>query len=206
MFKKRLFNVVVLTIASVIIVGMSNCAFGRITAYNSYDTAIGQWEFTLSTNFLYTYQGTVPTHFPSGNGSFPAGNSDFGGCAEFNPLSGIYHHDYDGVIWNNTEGTIECWIAPHWNGENQGGNHLNGTYNNVIIGDGVNEWQGGRQGFNLFFFDNNDGATPGYQMFVVFTDNDSVSPAVIAWDNYDTGNTMDWTAGSWHQPPRWRHG
>ena len=168
--------------------------FATLTAYKHYNDSVGPWDQTTSTHILWNDQGGI-AHLPTGNGNFPAGNAAFRGCVEFTPPARVFHHDYDAVVWDNAEGTFECWIAPHWNGENQGGVHPNGTFNDVLVGDGVGEGVGGgggAQGITLVFFDNN--AQPGYQLFAVFTD----AAGKTVHQNYAVGNTMDWVAGEWH--------
>lgn len=173
--------------------------WAQLTAYNNYDSGISPWSYTLSTSYTYNHptNGGSVSWVSDGStpgGAFPAGNSAFGGCARFVPLAGIYHHDYDSVIWNDAEGTWECWIAPAWNGENQGGNNPDAGYQDLLIGDGVDEWNC-TQGFNLFLFDNADPPTPGYQFFLSYKE---VGGTQVNYDNYALGNTLDWIAGQWH--------
>ena len=84
-------------------------AFGAITAYKSWNDSLGSWDYTLTTSSLWsepTGPGGAITHLPTGNGNFPAGNSIYRGCVEFTPPAVLYHHDYNGVVWNDAEGTI----------------------------------------------------------------------------------------------------
>jgi len=168
-------------------------AWAQLTAYKHYNNGLGTWDYTLSTSSLWTdiYGSGSIDFWPSGKGDFPADNPAFGGCVGFSPSTVLYHWDYDGVIWNDAEGTISVWVAPAWNGENQGGVHPNGTGNDIITGDGIAEIPC-TQGFNVLFFDNN--VAPGYQLFVCYTDNGGA----VTYENYPLGNTMDWIAGEWH--------
>lgn len=196
MLKNLVFDRAILIVCTIFVLATTPAVLARITAYNNYDTATSPWYYTIEPLYEYNEQlgsGGSFVHNPTGNGyGYPAGNSAFGGCVETNPPMVVYHVNYgETTVITGDEGTIEVWFAPPWNGENQGGNHPNGTYGGDIFIFGPSEWSGP---FNVFFFDNGVGSSPGYQIFLYWAD--GVQTFTI--ENWSQGNTMDWTLGSWH--------
>jgi hypothetical protein len=171
-----------------IVLAVSVPAFGAIKARNDFNASVGPWTtFDSGTDYLYEHNlgggGTI-THAPGGNGTFPAGNSAFGGAMDISLGAAIFHWDTRAVAADKLfspaqERTFEMWFAPRqFDLGGSGGGNFGGT---LLILDGNGMFYNG----NLFFFDN--GVTPGQQL--VFESN--VTGTVES-------GARTWNAGEWH--------
>ena len=161
-------------------------AMGAIKAQNSYDNGIGGWDIydgDVATWTNYIGAGGAIAQLPGGNGSYPAGNSAFGGCGDFTPAACVYHHDSRSSgepLWSTNEArTFEMWISPRVAGL---GGSAPGYGGSLLVLDGNTLWGNG----NLFFFNN---LGTGKRLFFQSSAFGTIEgPTVL----------NDWEAGSWH--------
>ena len=92
------------------------------------------------------------------------------------------------------QGTIEMWIAPAWNGTNQGGGGIGGSGATQYLFNSSGLQGIDPPGLRLEIFNNNF-PNDGGQLFAAW--NDGVSPYVLLNDA-GVGSTANWSAGQWH--------
>ena len=118
MCKKLILLMAVALVLGVALPALASAPAG-LTAYWSYNSSF-EPDFAVEPGLALQDQGGAPVIDPAG-GVLMAG---FGGGLAMNLGSGdalaYWGSDYTQTL-NSAQGTIEFWIAPSWNGTNQGG-------------------------------------------------------------------------------------
>ena len=192
-----------LIIVTGVVISVCGSVEAKITAYFRYDADMSTDICADSQFYLHSQPSIEPgSQIISADGGRP----NAGGALVIVPTIGsVYQTDSAGgigQILNSDEGTVEMWIAPNWNGVNQGGAGVGGsgaTQALFNVGGGSFTSSVGLH-FGIF---NNNYPDDGGQLFIFWIDSDLAYRDLngSSWqptggDIY--GTTADWVAGQWH--------
>ena len=164
MYKRLTFSVNIIVFICFV---LSLPAFAKITAYIRYNIDLSP-DIAADLQFnLQSWPGDG-SHIIISDAGRPDAN---GALVAIPPSASVYWTNNPDGIWqilDPNQGTIEMWIAPNWNGTNQGGPGVGGsgaTQALFNIGDG-NLFE---QGLHFVIFNNNN-PDDGGQLFVFWID------------------------------------
>ena len=194
-----------ISFASVILLGLAlavSCSLteAAVTAYWTYDADIYP-NALADTGLLLVDQITDPCDPNGSNEIDPTGGQPgYGGALVSTPVfvnlwAANPQADYPMYLTTPPdEGTIEMWLAPAWNGTNQGGSGIGAveTAQFLYTSSGL---QGlGVPGLQLLIF-NNGAPDDGGQLFAFWNDGEG---GVRILNNSGPGTTSNWVADEWH--------
>lgn len=202
MFKKLLYKNITPIVISLCLLSTSPPASADVTAYFSYNSGLAP-DFTVDP--LLNYQTTY------GTGSHTvitdAGQTGFAGALVSAPPACSFYSGgsptlLDTNILNETAGTIEFWLAPNWNGTNQGGQGVGPTAETqFLVGSGniSNTFTGWKIVIYNNMFPNNGGS-----VFFFWESSDPTYGTQWLPEHYLTDGipiptgTENWQANQWH--------
>jgi len=195
--KRDLFGSVwVLMVTGFLVLAVLSPCFAEYTAYWSFDTSF-EPDYALEQGLsLQMQRGADGAHVIDRFGGQPG----FGGALHSVPDAASCYWGSDCTkTFNSTEGTIEFWVSPAWNGTNQGGQGVGGvgSCTELVLISGY-PWQ---QGLQIMIYNTNY-PDDGGQLIAYWQDRLG-NNAVLDTNSgegvgYPHGSTKDWTAGSWH--------
>ena len=168
-------------------------AFSDIIAYNNYNIDTSPWTYAEN-SFVYTDNGG--THTSVTPNTYPSANPLFGNAMDLTNSAFGFFYDNGAMPIQFYEGTVEMWIAPHWNGTNQGGEGVGpvGYEQDLIVDGAVSHHVVGELG--LFIYNAGD-PNDGGSVRAMFNYDGADAEDITLWDQ-STGTTENWTDGSWH--------
>ena len=191
--------------AAVLLVALALAAIcsstqAAVTAYWTYDTDI--YPNALADTGLYLLPPFTDPCDPNGSNVIDptGGQPGYGGALVSTPVianlwSADSQADYPMYLTvPPDEGTIEMWLAPAWNGIDQGGPGIGATGVTQFLYSSSGETGLGVPGLQLVFF-NNGAPDDGGQLFAFWNDGEG---GVRTLNNPAIGTTSDWVADQWH--------
>ena len=168
-------------------------AFSDIVAYNNYGFDTAPWTYAEN-SFVYTDNGG--THTSVAPDTYPSANPLFGNVLDLTNNAFGFFYDNGATAIQFYEGTVEMWIAPHWNGTNQGGAGVGpvGSEQDLIVDGAVDHHIVGELGLFIYNVGRPD---DGGSVRAMFNYDGADAEDITLWDQ-STGTTADWTEGSWH--------